>query len=771
MRAYSLKMFIKYLAKNRLYTFVTLSGFAVSLMFVLLLSVYIKEELSVDQFHTNKDWIYRLINENYSSFGAPTGAYIKNQFPEVEAYTRLYQSNWNATFLENRKERVNFTLADSAFFTMFSFKLEAGDPAGVLATKNSALLSSSFARKIFGNENPMGKTFSIDKINFTISGIFEDIPGNTHFQKCEGILNFPVLADLWGYKELLTTNNNSSFGLYFQAKKGTDLPSKAPQILEQFKKDYWMYSNGFTKTLAFEPLTEIYFSKESGPAIRQNSKTSVFIFGAVTFLILVIAIVNYINLTVAQAWFRTKETAIKKMMGCSSKTLLWQHIFDSVLITLLAGALALYLAFISEPFFNTQMDCNLNLSNQSSLSFILITLGIIVATGFISGIIPAIVVNKFKPIDVVKGIFTRTGKNNYSKILIAFQYCIAIVLLISTWAIARQSKYMQNFNPGFNKENLFWMENTITPNQKGAFRNILKSIPGVIDVSFCQGSPLDGGNNQSFNYKGKPVSFQEFDVDSVYFKLMGMKVTNSSAGYSKSGVWINREAVKSLDLGENPISFKYYDNEVPVLGIIDDFNFRSLHTKIGPLIIRQLNDGNYPWSIMVKLDGSNLIGTVNKIRKEQASFTKGAPMDSGLVDESINQQYIKEVKQSRLIGAFTLLSIIISSMGIFAMALYYIQRKVKEIGIRKINGAKVIQIMVMLNKEFLNWVAIAFIIACPVAGFAMHKWLQNFAYRTALSWWIFAMAGIIAVGVAFLTISWQSWRAATRNPVEALRYE
>jgi putative ABC transport system permease protein len=174
---------------------------------------------------------------------------------------------------------------------------------------------------------------------------------------------------------------------------------------------------------------------------------------------------------------------------------------------------------------------------------------------------------------------------------------------------------------------------------------------------------------------------------------------------------------------------------------------------------------------MVKLDGSNLIATVNKIRKEQASFTKGVPMDSGLVDESINQQYIKEVKQSRLIGAFTLLSIIISSMGIFAMALYYIQRKVKEIGIRKINGAKVIQVVVMLNKEFLNWVVVAFIIACPVAGFTIHKWLQNFAYKTELSWWIFGLAGIMAIGVAFLTISWQSWRAATRNPVEALKYE
>jgi putative ABC transport system permease protein len=330
---------------------------------------------------------------------------------------------------------------------------------------------------------------------------------------------------------------------------------------------------------------------------------------------------------------------------------------------------------------------------------------------------------------------------------------------------------MQNFNLGFNKENVFWMENTIAPNQKTAFRNILKSIPGVIDVSYCQGTPIDGGNNQSFNYNDKPVSFQEFVVDSIFFKLMGMKVTKTSAAFSKNGVWINMTAVKLLDLGENPISFKYYGNEVPVLGIIDDFNFRSLHTKIGPLIVRQLHEGDFPWSILVKLEGANLINTVNKIRKEQASFTAGVPMDSGLVDESINQQYTKEVKQSRLIGAFMLLSIIIASMGIYAMALYFIQRKVKEIGIRKINGAKVIQIMAMLNKEFTNLVVVAFIFACPVAGLAMHKWLQNFAYRTDLAWWIFLSVGLLALIIALFTISWRSLKAASRNPVEVLRYE
>ncbi len=771
MNTYSLKMFIRYLARNRLYTFVTLTGFAVSLTFVLLLSVYIKQELSVDKFHANKNRIYRLSRDNDATFAPPIGDFIKNQFPGVESYTRIYMNKGNAMFQDKQFTRFEYILADSSFFNMFSFKLKEGDPKHVLALKNSAVLSSSFALKIFGKGNPLGKTFSLNNVIFFISGISENMPQNTQFKKCDAILNFNILADLWGWKELLTTNSNSSFGLYFLAKEGIDLPTIAPKILEQFKKDYWLFSDGFSKTLRFEPLTEVYFSKESSPAIRQNSRTSVLIFGTITLLILIIAIINYINLTVAQAGFRSKEMAIKKLMGSSKRALLWQHIIESVVLSSLAALCAFYLALLAEPFFNAQMDCNLNLTKQFTLSFILTMLWVIAVMGFISGIIPAIVVSKFNLLDMGKGNFTRKTKSNYSKVLITFQYIIAIVLLICTWIIARQSIFMQNFNTGFDKGNLFWMENTIAPKQKTAFRNLLKSIPGVTDVTFCSGTPLDGGNNQSFNFKGKPVSFQEFIVDSVYFNLMGMKVTKTEAAFSKNGVWINRAAVQLLDLGEKPVSVRYFDREVPVLGIIDNFNFRSLHTKVGPLIIRQLSEDAEPWSIIVKLDGANLITTVHKIRKEQASFTAGIPMDSGFVDEALNQFYIKEIKRSKLIGAFTLLSIIISSMGIFAMALYYIQQKVKEIGIRKINGAKVIEVMVLLNKDFINWVAIAFIIACPIAGFAMHKWLQNFAYRIELSWWIFASAGLLTLGIALLTVSSQSWRAATRNPIAALRYE
>ncbi|MCG6189787.1 ABC transporter permease [Maribellus maritimus] len=771
MKRNSLRSFLKFLSKNKLYSFVTISGFAVSLMFVLLLTVYIKQELSVDQFHKNKDRLYRLYREEGSTFGAPTGEYIKNQLPEVEAYTRIKNMSGNAVFPGDEQTRMNYLLADSAFFTMFSFDLISGNPREVLKTKDKAVLSETFAHKIFGSENPVGQSFRLNDKSFIVSGVIKDMPQNTQFEKFDAIITFNMLAEFWNYPELLTTNNNSSFGVYFLAKAGTDLPSKAPVILEQFKKDYWMYKQGFSKELEFEPLTDVYFSNSRGTAIRQNNKSSVLLFGGIAILILVIAIINYINLTVAQAGNRSKEIAIKKLIGSSKGALVYQQISESVALSFFAALIAIALALIAEPFFNNQMDTDLNLTNQFNVAFVLSSLLIISATGLISGIIPALVTNKFNPVEVVKGSFTFKTRKSYSKILIAFQYTVAIVLLVSTLTITKQSNFMQNYDMGFNKDNIFWMDNTIEANKREAFRNELKSIPGVEEASFCMGMPIDGGNNQSFNYNDKPVSFQEFRGDSLYLKIFGLKVNETGVAYSKNGVWINQTAVNLLALDENPSSFKYYDKEIPVLGIVEDFNFRSLHEQIGPAIIRQMTNEDFPWSIAVKISDANIIETVKRIREKQASLTGGEPMEFGFVDSSVDEWYSTEVKRSKLIGAFTLLSIIISSMGIFAMSLYYIQQKVKEIGVRKVNGAKVSEVVTLLNKDFLIWVLIAFVIATPVAWFAMHKWLKNFAYKTDVSWWIFMMAGLMALGIALLTVSWQSWRAATRNPVEALRYE
>jgi putative ABC transport system permease protein len=773
----NLKIYLKHLSKNKLYAFVTIFGYAVSLMFVLLLGVYIRQELSVDQFHAKKDRIFRLYKEDDCEFAPPVGGYIKTQFPEVGNYCRMDSETGIGYSEAGQKFSMKYLLADSSFFSMFSFKLDNAVTENVLAAKNAIVVSRSFARKVFGAENPVGQEITIQgnnmqkEFNFLVTGVMEDFPGNTHFEKCDAIINFENLPDLLGDKNLLTSFGSCCFDIYFLAKPGANLRTKAPQILEMFKKDFWLYKKGYAKELEFEPLTDVYFSRSTGIGIRQNSKTLIMTYMGIVFLILGIAMINYINLTVAQTGFRGKETAIKKLLGSSHKRLIFQYISESIALSFFAALLAVFLAFLAEPYFNDLLNTRLNLISWVDWRFSLQLLALIILTGLFSGLIPAFVLNRFAPVEVVKGTFARKTKGTYSKILIGFQYCVAIVLLVCTWGISRQARFMRSYDTGFQEENIFWMGNTVNAPQKKAFSDVLKAIPGVQEVSYACGSPLDGGSNWSFSNNGKPVSFQEFIVDTAFFRLMGIRIIQTNAAFDKQGYYLNHQSLAELELPGNATSFKVATREYPILGIVKDFNFQSLYQQVGPVMIGQMDDTKRPWKVFVKLSGNNLIETVNAIKKTQAKFTGGIPMESGFVDDTINQWYQEEDRTARLVGAFTFLSIIISGMGIFAMSLYYIQQKVKEIGIRKVNGAKILEVMILLNKDFVKWVAIAFLIAIPIAWYAIHRWLENFAYKTELSWWIFASAGLLALGIALLTVSWQSWKAATRNPVEALRYE
>lgn len=318
-----------------------------------------------------------------------------------------------------------------------------------------------------------------------------------------------------------------------------------------------------------------------------------------------------------------------------------------------------------------------------------------------------------------------------------------------------------------------WLENTIKPSQEAGLRSQLMSIPGVNRVSFVQGCPIDGGYNNTFTYHHKLVSFQVFAVDSSFFPMMQMKITPTGVAYSKNGIWLNEKAIQMLGLDSLPKSFVVMSKNKPVLGVVNNFNYRSLRNFIGPLEIEQLGSQKYkyPWGILVQLGGNNITSTVDHIRKTYSHFNGNMPFVYRFFNQVIANWYQSEKRTAFIISYFTLLSIVISIMGILAMSLYYTRQKTKEIGIRKVNGASVSEIIKLLTKDFVKWVVIAFIIAIPIAWYAMHRWLQNFAYKTSLSWWIFALAGIAVLFIAMATVSWQTFTVARKNPVESLRYE
>jgi len=767
----NLRIFFTHLYKNKLYTAVTVLGFTISLTFVILLSIYINNELSINKSQINKDRIYRLRNEKFAQVSPPIGGLLQNEIPEIESYTRTYSSG-AVLSVNSNKVLFNYMLADSAFFKMFSFKFIEGNSENALKTKKSIVLTKAFARKLFGDKPAMGKQVFINLEHpCTVTGIIEDISKTSMFDKFDAIINFKTLADFWGSPDLMSNYGNCSFGLYLMEKKNANLPAKKSQILQLFKNHFWIYKNEMVKDVILEPVDDVYFSNVAGMAIRQNSKTFVLVLIVIVVMILILSIINYINLTIAQAGMRVKETAIKKLMGSSRKSLIIQHTIESVLLCYIAFLFAIALSFIAEPLFNNLLNTQLNLAERFTGNMIITIVLLVGIIGVISGVAPASAVTRLKAVEVLKGGFRRKTKAVYSKILIGFQYVVVIALLISAIVIFKQTKFMQTYNPGFNTKNILSLDNLLSPDQYAGFKNKLKNIPGVKNVSFVAGNPTDGGNNNTFIFDNKNVSFQVFKVDSAFFDMMNLKIQPTGAAYSKDGIWINQTAVKALEFDTIPQSVDFMGNRYTILGIVNDFNFKSLHDKIGPAYIKLMPSGGYAWSILVQLEGKNLIETVDKIKSAYSEFTDGIPVEVNFFDETIKSWYDKEKQTSKLVGYFTFLTIVISVMGIFAMSIFYNQQKTKEIGIRKVNGATAWEIIKMLNKDFVKWVAVAFIIAAPIAYYAMNRWLENFAYKISLSWWIFALAGLVALLIALLTVSLQTYRAANKNPVEALRYE
>ena len=766
----NLRIFLKHLQKNKLYSIVTIVGFAASMCFVIILSTYIQQEYSVDNFQVKKNRIFRAVHDDYSGFAPPCGELLQSKIPEIQSYTRTYGNTGVITCDEDKKIKIKYLMADSTFFNIFSFKLIEGTKESVLATRNSIVLSESMASRLFNGRPALGQKINVG-IDYVVSGIMADMPDNTHFEKCDAILNFPSLADMWGWQELLTAHSNNSFGLYFLAKANTNLPSKNLLAFDVLKEANWMFQRGYANNFIFEPLTDCYFSNSYSPGIKTNSKTFINVLSGIVLLILILSIINYINLTIAQSGFRSKEIAIRRLMGNSKWQLIFQVFSESVLLSIFALIIAFLLSILVEPLFNNLLNTHLNLIHKFTLSVEMIMLGAAILVGIFSGLLPALVITGLNTIEVIKGAFRYKNKANYSKVLIAFQFTVVIILLMSTMFISKQTKYLKNYDLGYKKDNIIWIENTIESDRTSAFKGILENIPGVEQICYVQGSPIDGGNNNSFDYNGKSLSFQTFCVDTGFFNMLGMEVRKTGMQYSKDIAWLNETAVKEMELEENPVSVKIYGREIPLYGIVKDFNFNDLTQTIGPAYFLPLNDGMYPWQILIKINGKNIPVTLDKIKTAYSDFTDGLPIEIGFFDQTVKQWYESEERTARIVGSFAILAIIIATMGILAMSIFYLQQRIKEVGIRKVNGAKTLEIITLLNQDFIKWVALAYTIATPMTWYAISKWLEKFPYKTGLSWWVFVVSGLAALVIALFTVSFQTWKSAARNPVEALRYE
>jgi len=802
----NLKLSIRDLKLHKGYFMINLLGLIIGIIAFTLIFFWVKAETSYDTFHKNTDNIYRVdyllyeedVLEQHSASGSKAiGKEMKNYFPEVLDYARFYRTESLVKYgFEDGDEAIkerDILYAQSSFFDLFSFPLVMGLADSSILALDHAVITEKTARRYFGNDNPIGKVLKIDGAqDYIITAVVKSIPGNSHF-------TFDILLS---YENLIQQNrrnwDDSFWGedvyTYVLLAPGTDadaLEAKLTQIPEDFLGDF-MKRAFFLMEFKLTKLTDIHLHSSLSNELKVNGNyRNVQSLGIIAFLVLLIAFINYINLATSRAMERANEVGIRKVNGAQKKDLIFQFLSESALLNLIALIVSFSGVFLLLPFFKQVMQSPLQIDFPS---LILLFFILLISGTLFTGLLSAVYASRFVPSLVLKGkVLSGSGGwivrlKNY---LVVFQFAVSIILIIGTITIYLQVNFMQNHDLGFTPEGIVVMDGPRIlqadsyesyMNNLEAFKNDIRALSMVSDVTSASSVP--GTEITSTRVFGIPVEGRNTEkvIDMYYVDNHFFDTYDLSFIAGRSFGEIIREDSANIIINESALAYFGFEDEVDavgdilrsgnfevtVIGVVKDFNQQSVKEEPGPIGFFH-SPGNLYYS--VKADMTNASRLISELEKTWISHYPGNPFHYFFLDDFYNEQYQEEHRFSKLFLASSLLGIIIACLGLLGLSAYSITRRRKEIGIRKVNGANISHVMVSLNKVFVIWVAVGFIIACPLAWLAMNKWLQNFAYKTQLSWWIFAIAGLIALIIALLTVSWQSWRSATKNPVESLRYE
>ncbi len=758
-------------------------GLSMAIAVILLISMYVKNEFTFDKFHKNSGRIYRLTTtlttpggEYKVAFANTAFAYkLRNDVPDVEDVACISESNSFLLKYENQAlHESNIRFSTPGIFRLFNYSVINGDPGKMLSEPNTVVLTKTLSDKLFSKKDPLGEVVLFNDITYNVTGVIGDLPGNTDL-KFNALLSAPVN----GSEDIAAWNDYYSY-ILVNEKHSEEIQEKIDRIAESVYKPIFARENlNLSRTYKMQPLTKIHFDTSYLADTPKGNKTTVYIFLCISFLILVLAYINYVNLNLAQALKRCREFRIRKTLGLGRNGIMLQIFGESALTAFLSFILALAIVLYILPAFNSLADTDFNPRFLIDLPLMAIIVTVIFLLGMISGIYPATNLFTIVNSNDSNGYDLKNGPARITRGLVSLQFVISISMICVIIGINKQINHMQSYNPGFDREHILAI-NLNSFNGKSV--NILP-FKQELSTAFKVGSGGGGTNLGSseewmkplyevVNENGQEVKFilNMPEVDDNYLNLFNIQLVegrNFSKDHSdlNGSIIINEEYARIMDWKE-PLGKKMFkDSGSKVIGVVKDFHFESLHNRIEPLAFRY-NENN-PSYLFVKASSDR----VDYIRSVWRKYHKDIPFEYEYVSDILTSQYQKDEKQKKIFGYLSLLAMIISCLGLYGLTSVFITRRIKEIGIRKINGASTSEILKMINTDFLTLVIIAFIVACPVAWFAVHKWLENFAYKTALSWWIFALAGILALGIAILTVSWQSWRTAARNPVEALRHE
>jgi putative ABC transport system permease protein len=788
------KIAFRNLWKHKVFSLINILGLTVGLTAGFLIFLYVSFELSYDNFHSKSDRIYRIVADiktptEVLHAGGPSWAvphHIKPEFPEVEQSVRIAGDD----NLLIRKGDVKYMetavmWADSGFFKMFDFKLIKGDPVKALTDPFSIVFTESAAKKYFGKEDPLGQTVIItgDALPAKVTGIMKDIPENSQI-KGDMVLSMSTITREWN-KNLDNQWGNYGAQAYVMLKPGTDYKAfekKLPGFLERRNGSEMKESQMFA-TLFLEPLRDVYLHTTRNGSSTGNIN-NVYIFSIIAVFILAIACINFVNLTTARSSERAREVGIRKVVGALRTQLTGQFIGESLMLCFIAFLLSIGLISALIPTFNTVAGKEVSEGLFSHPSYVLMLLGAAVGIGLLAGFYPALVLSSFRPVVVLKGRFS-TGTRGIllRKGLVVAQFTISIALIIGTIVVYRQMSYMRNKELGFSKDQMMVIDIGGNPN-KESFKQSLKGLPMVKSVSLSgsvPGSGNPGAYSQIENTKGElqianlDLYFVDFDyLDHYKIKLLaGRGFSRDFMTDTTQAMVLNESAIKMFGYTkpEQAIGkqFKQWGREGKIIGVIQDFHFRGLQTPIKPLSMR-MEDGGANL-ISVNITGKDIAGTLKIIEDKWKAAITDRPFNYYFLDENFDKQYRAEERFGKLFFNFSVLAIFISCLGLLGLASYSTMQRTKEIGIRKVMGASVSNILNLLSRDFLVLVVISFFVAAPAAWYFMHQWLKDFAYRTEIVWWVFAVSGLLAVIIAITTISFMAIKAAVANPVKSLRTE
>ena len=803
-----LKTAFRSLLKNKGFTTLNVLGLTLGIATCLLIVFYVLDELSYDRYNEKADRIYRINNqikfggnENvYASSPAPAAQAMKNDFPEIEQVVRLQ----NAGRIRVKKgseyiQEDHAVYADSSLFAVFTLPLIEGDAANALRDPKSVVITEQTAKKYFNRTNVVGQTLLInDNEPYKIMGVTKDLPVESHFR----FDFFFAMSDLSASREQAWLSNN--FITYVVLKPGADpnrLEAKFPGFIRkymgpQLQDVLHVTFDGFEKGgnyyhFSLFPLTKIHLRSNSVDDLAANGDIEyVYIFSAIALFILLIACINFMNLSTARSANRAREVGVRKVLGSPRKYLVAQFLTESVLVTLAGAALALILAWALLPLFNTLSGKELTVSYHLFSRLLPILLVFVVIIGGLAGSYPAFFLSAFQPIDVLKGKLASGFKGGRLRsVLVVFQFAISFFLITSTLVVYQQIKYIQSRDLGYNRDHVLIVQNTETMGSQAlAFKQEVKQLSGVDNATLTSALPTAGYGNWTSLFEDRAldqkraVHSQRWSVDEDYLGTLGIKL-KSGRNFSRemptdsSAVIINEAAAKLLSYA-NPLDQLLYTpadnllkkiNTYHIIGVIKDFNFQSLRKNVAPMALI-LDEDRGALSVRIHA-GADIPSLMAKVKDKWKELSPNQEFAYSFMEQDFDGLYRAEQRIGRIFLSFSSLAILIACLGLFGLVAYAAEQRTREIGIRKVLGAGISTIVRMLSRDFIKLVLLAILIASPLAWLAMHKWLQGFAYRIDISLWIFIGAGLIALFIAVVTVSFQTIRAAVANPVKSLKSE